>query len=68
VRERIVKLRQEKYAGFNDQHFSEKLCEVEQIPFRAPVCAACCVPGSAPRASGVPGGIGNGGSVRRKPG
>jgi len=36
VRERIVKLRQGKYAGFNDQHFSEKLCEVEQIPISRP--------------------------------
>ncbi|MGH2855393.1 MAG: ISNCY family transposase [Solirubrobacteraceae bacterium] len=29
VRERIVELRRKKYAGFNDQHFTEKLCEVE---------------------------------------
>lgn len=31
IRERIVKLRAVKYAGFNDQHFSEKLVEVEGI-------------------------------------
>lgn len=36
VRERIVKLRQGKYAGFNDQHFSEKLCEVEKIAISRP--------------------------------
>src|SRR5207244_4945528 len=27
----IVELRRKKYAGFNDQHFTEKLCEVERI-------------------------------------
>jgi transposase len=31
VRDRIVKLRTGKYAGFNDQHFTEKLGEVEGI-------------------------------------
>lgn len=31
VRERIVELRRRKYAGFNDQHFTEKLCEVEGV-------------------------------------
>ena len=31
VRERIVKLRSTKYDKFNDQHFTEKLCEVEGI-------------------------------------
>ena len=31
VRERIVKLRSGTYAGFNDQHFTEKLCAVEKI-------------------------------------
>jgi transposase len=31
VRERIVELRRKKYAGFNDQHFTEKLCEVEGV-------------------------------------
>jgi transposase len=31
VRAQIVKLRRKKYAGFNDQHFTEKLCEVERI-------------------------------------
>lgn len=29
VRRRIVELRRKKYDGFNDQHFTEKLCEVE---------------------------------------
>ncbi len=29
VRERIVQLRAKKYEKFNDQHFTEKLCEVE---------------------------------------
>ena len=32
VHERIVKLRSTKYDKFNDQHFTEKLCEVEGIP------------------------------------
>ena len=31
LREQIVKLRQDKYAGFNDQHFTEKLAEEEGI-------------------------------------
>src|SRR5215470_14361469 len=31
VREQIVELRRKKYAGFNDQHFTEKLCEVEGV-------------------------------------
>ena len=31
VREQIVALRRKKYAGFNDQHFTEKLCEVEGV-------------------------------------
>ena len=31
LRERIIKLRQGKYAGFNDHHFSEKLAAVEGI-------------------------------------
>jgi transposase len=31
VRTQIVDLRRKKYAGFNDQHFTEKLCEVEGI-------------------------------------
>ena len=31
VRARIVKLRSVKYTGFNDQHFTEKLCEVEGV-------------------------------------
>jgi hypothetical protein len=31
VRGQIVKLRREKYAGFNDQHFAEKLAEVEGL-------------------------------------
>jgi transposase len=30
-RERIVELRRKKYAGFNDHHFTEKLCEVEGV-------------------------------------
>src|SRR5262245_46411158 len=32
VREQIVELRRTKYAGFNDHHFTEKLCEVEKLP------------------------------------
>src|SRR5262249_39778830 len=32
VREQIVELRRKKYVGFNDQHFTEKLCEVEGVP------------------------------------
>lgn len=31
IREKVVKLRGVKYAGFNDQHFTEKLHEVEKI-------------------------------------
>ena len=31
VRAQIVELRRKKYVGFNDQHFTEKLCEVEGI-------------------------------------
>ena len=31
LRERIVELRRKKYAGFNDHHFTEKLCEVEKL-------------------------------------
>ncbi len=31
VREQIIDLRRKKYAGFNDQHFTEKLCEVEKM-------------------------------------
>jgi transposase len=30
-REQIVELRRKKYAGFNDHHFTEKLCEVEKL-------------------------------------
>jgi len=30
-RERIVELRLEQYCGFNDQHFTDKLGEVEQL-------------------------------------
>jgi transposase len=36
VREQIVELRRKKYAGFNDQHFTEKLCEVERVPISRP--------------------------------
>jgi transposase len=31
VREQILELRRKKYVGFNDQHFTEKLCEVERV-------------------------------------
>lgn len=31
VRDEIIGLRRKKYAGFNDQHFTEKLCEVELV-------------------------------------
>jgi transposase len=31
VRERVVELWRERYAGFNDQHFTEKLAEVEGL-------------------------------------
>lgn len=31
LRGRIVELRRKKYEGFNDQHFTEKLCEVEGV-------------------------------------
>jgi transposase len=32
IRERVVELAKVKYTGFNQQHFSEKLCEQEGIP------------------------------------
>src|SRR5262249_25390231 len=31
IRDRIVALRREKYVGFNDQHFTEKLTELEGL-------------------------------------
>jgi transposase len=31
VREQVVELRRKKYERFNDQHFTEKLCEVEEV-------------------------------------
>ena len=31
MREQIVELRRKQYAGFNDHHFTEKLCEVEKL-------------------------------------
>jgi transposase len=31
VREQVIELRRQKYAGFNDQHFTEKLCELEGV-------------------------------------
>lgn len=31
MRERVIRLRKEKYVGFNDHHFTEKLSEVEGI-------------------------------------
>ena len=31
VREQVIDLRRTKYAGFSDQHFTEKLCEVEEL-------------------------------------
>ena len=36
MREQIVELRRKKYAGFNDQHFTEKLCEVEGVRISRP--------------------------------
>jgi hypothetical protein len=36
VRAQVVELRRTKYAGFNDHHFAEKLCEVEQIGVARP--------------------------------
>jgi transposase len=36
VRKQVVKLRRGKYAGFNDQHFTEKLREVEGIEISRP--------------------------------
>jgi predicted transcriptional regulator len=35
TRDRVVKLMKGKYAGFNDQHFTEKLREVEHIQMGA---------------------------------
>jgi hypothetical protein len=31
VREQFIELRRKKYAGFNDEHFTEKLCEVDGL-------------------------------------
>ena len=36
VRDQILELRRKKYAGFNDQHFTEKLCEVEGLKISRP--------------------------------
>jgi transposase len=36
IRKRVVELRRGKYAGFNDQHFTEKLCEVEGVKISRP--------------------------------
>jgi transposase len=36
VRAQIIELRRKKYDGFNDQHFTEKLCEVEGIEISRP--------------------------------
>ena len=42
VRERIVALRREKYVGFNDQHFTEKLVEVEDSFHLGSMVIRCC--------------------------
>jgi transposase len=36
IRKRVVELRRGKYEGFNDQHFTEKLCEVEGVKISRP--------------------------------
>jgi transposase len=36
VREQIIELRRKQYAGFNDHHFTEKLCEVEGVEISRP--------------------------------
>lgn len=36
LRDKIIDLRKGRYAGFNDQHFTEKLVEVEKIPVSRP--------------------------------
>lgn len=36
IRERVIALRRDRYAGFNDQHFTEKLIEVEGLEISRP--------------------------------
>lgn len=66
IRARIVQLRLGKYAGFNDQHFTEKLAEHEGLGCGRRCDGCCARRGSPPPASGVRPGIGGGG-VRRGP-
>src|SRR5277367_345018 len=42
VRERIVQLARNTYAGFNDHHLCEKLVEREGLSSVAKPCAGCC--------------------------
>jgi hypothetical protein len=52
VRARLLKLQRGKYAGFNDQHFQEKLVEVEGLVVsRATVAADIAGGGHRGRAS-----------------
>src|SRR5450759_2792088 len=52
VRDRILHLARTTYAGFNDHHLCEKLCEVEASHSAVRLSAVCCArPGSARPAS-----------------
>lgn len=69
LRERIVELRRKKYDGFNDQHFIEKLCEVEGLKVsRATVQRMLRAAGIDHRASAEHRSIAAAATARRKQG
>jgi hypothetical protein len=43
TRVRILELARARYAGFNDHHLCERLCEVESLSIGRRPSAACCV-------------------------
>ncbi|MBX3024299.1 helix-turn-helix domain-containing protein [bacterium] len=54
VREQILELRRKKYDGFNDQHFTEKLGDVEGVKVSRASDAAAAARRRARRAGGAP--------------
>jgi len=69
VRARVVELRLDKYTGFNDQHFTEKLAEVEGLVLSRPTVRRMLAQrGSARSASGGRQCIGGGVRAGRKRG
>jgi hypothetical protein len=65
MREQVLMLRRRKYDGFNDQHFTEKLEEVEGLRLSRETFAAYCVRrDSARHAGGVHPSTASGGSGR----